>query len=270
LSIIHTDIKPENILFKGIPEYRQKIIDSFQNSGFQQKYDRLLAITNRDKSKVAKELESLAFEAIQDIGKMTLDVCREEEFVPDEEDDFISNEEEADSDGSDEEISDDDETEKDEVVNVRRQSVTDKMEHLGYKIIHNIDTEGKYDFDSILNKREFSSDKTEIIDDAWIMNCETALTDFGNSYFADKRSKNEIQDRRYRAPEIILDQNYSYSCDMWSVGCLVFELLTGYALFEPDELPVNLDINHLYLMEKMLGPMNTSMKKKITEKKILI
>ena len=38
----------------------------------------------------------------------------------------------------------------------------------------------------------------------------------------------------YRAPEILRAQNYCKSVDMWSIGCVVFEMLTGTVLFNGD------------------------------------
>jgi len=38
--------------------------------------------------------------------------------------------------------------------------------------------------------------------------------------------------RFYRAPEIILGQKYDYQVDVWSVGCTLYELLTGKILFK--------------------------------------
>ena len=81
--------------------------------------------------------------------------------------------------------------------------------------------------------------------------------------------KNEIQDRRYRAPEVILNFNYGYACDIWSVGCVVFELLTGFPLFAPYDEPLTKDIHHLFLMERMLGPLPVSMKSKSKRHKFL-
>lgn len=63
-----------------------------------------------------------------------------------------------------------------------------------------------------------------------------------------------VSTRHYRAPEIILGLGWSYPCDLWSVGCIVAELITGDALFQTHE-----NLEHLALMEKMLGPLPPSM-----------
>jgi serine/threonine protein kinase len=63
------------------------------------------------------------------------------------------------------------------------------------------------------------------------MKCK--IVDFGNACWADQQSAGEIQTRQYRAPEVIIGSGYSYSADMWSFACLVFELATGDMLFSP-------------------------------------
>lgn len=49
-----------------------------------------------------------------------------------------------------------------------------------------------------------------------------------------------IQSRYYRAPEVILGVPYTTSIDVWSLGCVLFELYTGTPLFpgenESDQL----------------------------------
>lgn len=40
-----------------------------------------------------------------------------------------------------------------------------------------------------------------------------------------------IQSRFYRSPEVILGLNYHMAIDMWSLGCILAELYTGYPIF---------------------------------------
>lgn len=40
-----------------------------------------------------------------------------------------------------------------------------------------------------------------------------------------------VQSRFYRSPEVILGHPYATPIDMWSLGCIMAELYTGYPLF---------------------------------------
>lgn len=55
----------------------------------------------------------------------------------------------------------------------------------------------------------------------------------GNACWTHKHFTNNIQTREYRSPEAILGLEYSTSTDIWSVACIVFELLTNDYLFKP-------------------------------------
>ncbi|KAJ3334092.1 serine/threonine protein kinase, CMGC group [Gonapodya sp. JEL0774] len=59
------------------------------------------------------------------------------------------------------------------------------------------------------------------------------IADLGNACWTDHHFTNDIQTRQYRSPEAILGAKYGTSADMWSVGCMVFELITGDYLFDP-------------------------------------
>jgi serine/threonine protein kinase len=62
------------------------------------------------------------------------------------------------------------------------------------------------------------------------------IIDFGHSSHVLNSSKPIlVQSRYYRSPEVLFRHNYSFPIDMWSLGCIVYELLTGAVLFEGDD-----------------------------------
>jgi dual specificity tyrosine-phosphorylation-regulated kinase 2/3/4 len=61
------------------------------------------------------------------------------------------------------------------------------------------------------------------------------LIDFGTSCFECRKVYNYIQSRYYRAPEIILGISYTAAIDMWSLACILMELLAGRPLFNGDD-----------------------------------
>lgn len=272
LNVIHTDVKPENILFKGLQEKHLAIMNLFNVEEFTKKYEIIRSACATDEVYFINELEALAMESVIEICKLKSADDGKEQLIIDESDEneeFFSDDINGVVEGDDD---DDSDSESDNTIfNQRDQSINDIIEHLDYQRIHNLDCsdEADYDFESVLNNRRITTDPLAVIDDKYVIQCQTVLTDFGNSYFFKSRTRNEIQDRIYRAPEVILNLNYGYACDMWSVACVVFELLTGFPLFDPNLEPINKDIHHLYLIEKMLGPIPIDMKKRSDRRKFL-
>jgi len=74
------------------------------------------------------------------------------------------------------------------------------------------------------------------------------LIDFGGATFDDRHHTSIVSTRHYRAPEVILDQGWTFPCDMWSIGCILVEFYTGDALFQTHR-----NSEHLALMEKIIG-----------------
>ncbi|CAF0869322.1 unnamed protein product [Adineta steineri] len=72
------------------------------------------------------------------------------------------------------------------------------------------------------------------------------VIDFGSSCFEHQRVYTYIQSRFYRAPEVILGAKYGLPIDMWSLGCILSELLTGMPLFpgedEADQLSCIIEV----------------------------
>ncbi|CAI9614125.1 unnamed protein product [Staurois parvus] len=74
------------------------------------------------------------------------------------------------------------------------------------------------------------------------------VIDFGSSCFEHQRVYTYIQSRFYRAPEVILGSRYGMPIDMWSFGCILVELLTGYPLFPGED-----EGDQLACMMELLG-----------------
>ncbi len=73
------------------------------------------------------------------------------------------------------------------------------------------------------------------------------VIDLGSGCFEDERVYTYIQSRFYRAPEIMLGIPYTPSIDMWSFGCILAELYTGYPIFpgesELEQLSLIMEVN---------------------------
>lgn len=84
------------------------------------------------------------------------------------------------------------------------------------------------------------------------------IADFGNACYYNYHFTNNIQTRQYRSPEIILgSRTWGASADCWSLGCLVFELITGDFLFNPSSSEnFNRDDDHLAQIIELLDPSN--------------
>ncbi|KAG0052568.1 Dual specificity protein kinase clk3 [Linnemannia elongata] len=82
-----------------------------------------------------------------------------------------------------------------------------------------------------------------------LMDPEIRLIDFGSATFQDEHHSTVVSTRHYRAPEIILGLGWSYPCDIWSIGCILVEFLTGEALFQTHD-----NLEHLAMMQAVLGP----------------
>lgn len=86
--------------------------------------------------------------------------------------------------------------------------------------------------------------------------CSFKVADLGNACWVDKHFSDDIQTRQYRSPETIIGGGYDTSADIWSLACMIFELVTGDYLFDPkasEEYPR--DEDHLALFVELLGPM---------------
>ena len=64
---------------------------------------------------------------------------------------------------------------------------------------------------------------------------EVKICDIGNACWFDYHFSTIIQTRQYRSPEVLIGVNYNETSDIWSLACIVFELVTGDFLFQPEK-----------------------------------
>uniref|UniRef100_A0A8C4RNH7 dual-specificity kinase n=1 Tax=Erpetoichthys calabaricus TaxID=27687 RepID=A0A8C4RNH7_ERPCA len=76
------------------------------------------------------------------------------------------------------------------------------------------------------------------------------VIDFGSSCYEHQRVYTYIQSRFYRSPEVILGHPYGMAIDMWSLGCILAELYSGYPLFpgenEGEQLACIMEVRNVY------------------------
>jgi len=58
------------------------------------------------------------------------------------------------------------------------------------------------------------------------------LGDFGWSAYIEGKRQTFCGTLEYVSPEVIKGEKYDYNVDLWSIGVLTYELLTGYAPFD--------------------------------------
>lgn len=82
------------------------------------------------------------------------------------------------------------------------------------------------------------------------------LTDFGGAVRSRRsRTKRELQSREYRSPEMILgDPEWDERVDVWSLGCIIYEVATRKVLFPPKWVDkYEKDRKHFSLMIELFG-----------------
>lgn len=80
-----------------------------------------------------------------------------------------------------------------------------------------------------------SKSESKVDPDPAFIDCdfEVKIADLGNACWVDKHFTEDIQTRQYRSLEVLLGAGYGTSADIWSTACMAFELATGDYLFEP-------------------------------------
>ena len=80
------------------------------------------------------------------------------------------------------------------------------------------------------------------------------IADFGAACTEDESYDEDFGTRYYRAPEVILRGETTDKVDIWAIGCILYELITGDFLFDPDkDDEMSRDYYHLLEISKVSG-----------------
>lgn len=98
--------------------------------------------------------------------------------------------------------------------------------------------------------------------------CDICLSDFGSFTYEGEYYDESYGTRYYRSPENILVGKSSYENDIWAIGCIFYELLTGQILFNPcKDKNYNRDFYHLKLINELCGDFPINFLKKTKDYK---
>nr|OQO23649.1 hypothetical protein B0A51_11334 [Rachicladosporium sp. CCFEE 5018] len=92
---------------------------------------------------------------------------------------------------------------------------------------------------------------------------DVRVIDFGSSCREEEKVYTYIQSRFYRSPEVILGSSYGLGIDMWSLGCILAELWTGYPIF-----PGENEQEQLACIMEIFGPPDRFLVERCSRKKL--
>ncbi|XP_015786680.1 serine/threonine-protein kinase Doa isoform X3 [Tetranychus urticae] len=151
----------------------------------------------------------------------------------------------------------------------------DQVRHIGYQLCYSV----KFLHDNHLTHTDLKPENILFIDSDFdvvyvskkskekkkdvkrVKNTDIKLIDFGSATFDDEHHSTIVSTRHYRAPEVILELGWTQPCDVWSIGCILFELYLGITLFQTHD-----NREHLAMMERILGPLPYRMCRKTKTK----
>jgi serine/threonine protein kinase len=100
--------------------------------------------------------------------------------------------------------------------------------------------------------------------------CNVKLIDIGTCVNQDTDTRRKtIQTCYYQSPEILLKLQYNEKCDIWALGCTIYEILTNKILFDADDYNGNENRYQIYLIVQKLGMIPQHMIKKSKYKQII-
>ncbi|XP_050304693.1 serine/threonine-protein kinase Doa isoform X2 [Anthonomus grandis grandis] len=147
----------------------------------------------------------------------------------------------------------------------------EQVRHIGYQLCYSV----KFLHDNKLTHTDLKPENILFVDSDFdlvynskkrrdvkrVKRTDVKLIDFGSATFDHEHHSTIVSTRHYRAPEVILELGWSQPCDVWSIGCILFELYLGITLFQTHD-----NREHLAMMQRILGEIPQRMARKTKTK----
>ncbi|XP_037051096.1 SRSF protein kinase 3-like [Bradysia coprophila] len=232
-NIIHTDIKPENILLviDNAAAMNQQIDDEIaslkvQGVEFPDSYVSAFE-KKRNKSKLTvSSTNTTTTTNTQSTNATSLDISTTSEEDPPST--ASSSYYRFNLDNYDEDISNFGATAS--IVNRYKMERKNSQSHAGKMLITSNSRDEPESKVNIPSTQSYSNAIQTLINSS---NVRVKIADLGNACYDYHHFTEDIQTRQYRSIEVLLGAPYNYTADIWSTACLAFELATGDYLFDP-------------------------------------
>lgn len=143
----------------------------------------------------------------------------------------------------------------------------DQVRHIAYQLCYSV----KFLHENKLTHTDLKPENILFVDSDYVITynskkkrdvrrvkrTDVRLIDFGSATFDHEHHSTIVSTRHYRAPEVILELGWAQPCDVWSIGCIIFELYLGITLFQTHD-----NREHLAMMERILGTIPYRMARK--------
>ena len=259
---IHTDIKPENYLLMGTNQLQNNILEWTSKYNFQDKIKKLGTMKKYEPDRFNEIITEPIYKYLKELSKKF-----------DLKDNIVDETFDSDNNSTKSELSDNSDNysnkssnslNNDFDINDVLSCYSDNSDNSGYdtecssynskndeysyikdifhtedilNYLNDKDNKKNVNKDLKENKldnkiKELNQEQKDIL--KYLENPQIKLTDFGLIEKNGSKS-HTIQTRYYRAPEIILGLNYDHTCDIWSLGCSIYELLIGKIMIDVEK-----------------------------------
>ena len=138
---------------------------------------------------------------------------------------------------------------KKDINKIKKMKTDDKLiirKSIHKQIVNKINDDFKLNESQVDSKKNYPMDKLDSMN--------ITIADFGATCTEDEFYENQFGTRYYMSPEVILMGNVSEKIDIWALGCILYELINGQFLFDPDkDKTYSRDYYHLIEISKVSG-----------------